>query len=53
MPIEFGIDEIDYQYTKSREQGSLDSEEYMTDAEKKSAREALEDTIWKSLVNRY
>jgi nucleoside-diphosphate-sugar epimerase len=53
MPIEFGIDEIDYQYTKSREQGSHDSADDMTDAEKKSARELLEDTIWKSLVNRY
>jgi hypothetical protein len=53
MPIEFGIDEIDYQYAKSQEQGSLDSEQDMTDAEKKSARESLEDTIWKSLVNRY
>jgi hypothetical protein len=53
MPIEFGIDEIEYQYIKFREQTQEDPNKIALDPEKQNAKKLLEDTIWKSLVNRY
>ena len=53
MPIEFGIDEIEYQYIKFREQTQEDPDDISLDPEKQNAKKLLEDTIWKSLVNRY
>jgi len=54
MPIEFGVDEVEYQYRLFRQPGLPKlTKEYVTAAlSTKTAREQLEETIWNCLVQR-
>jgi hypothetical protein len=52
MPIEFGIDEIEHQYTLFQEKGMDLTKSIESDPDTQSAREALEETIWNCLVHR-
>lgn len=53
VPIEFGIDEIEYQYSLSNDDGTTASVENSTGLEvSPDARAQLEETIWKCLVHR-